>query len=76
MNEESGIFLISGGLLTAFLACAALYAFCIIEIHRHKTRYAGKKAMWLNIIWLAPLIGCIIYLMNRRRIWKQPNSSF
>jgi len=76
MNEQSLDYLISGALMLAFLAAVALYAYCIIDIHRHQAKYETKKAAWLNIIWLAPVIGCVIYLVNHRRIWSQPNSSY
>ena len=76
MNEQNQDYIISWSLLAVFVMCIALYAYCIIDVHKHKSKFASKKATWLNIIWFAPVAGCIIYLINRRRIWRQPNSSF
>jgi len=65
----AAVFLLSAG-------CLSLYFYCIIDIHKHQTKYLSKKAMWLNFVWFAPVIGSIFYLLNKKRIWQKRNSAF
>ena len=75
MSEQVLDLVIGLSFLLAIVASLSLYAYCIIDIHRHKVRYQTKRMLWLNFIWSMPLIGCIIYLLNRKNIWRETNSS-
>ena len=61
------------GLLLIF--CIGLYVYCVVDIHKHKVKYQSRRLVWLNLIWGSPIVGCIIYLLNRKNIWRKANSS-
>jgi len=52
------------------LAALYLYIYCIVDISKRKVKYESRKAVWLNIVWFAPVIGSIIYLFNRDKLWN------
>jgi hypothetical protein len=75
MHEQLSDLLISGSLLLVIIGGLTLYLYCIIDIHRHQVKYQSKRMLWLNLVWGLPIIGSILYLMNRKNIWHGPNSS-
>lgn len=60
----------------ALLACVALYLFCVIDLHKQPVKYQAQRSVWLNLIWGAPVAGCIIYLLNRKKIRRRANRTF
>jgi len=71
MNGQTLDFVIGTVLLIAFVPAFVLYAYCLIDVHKRKTKYPSDKAVWLNVILLAPpVLGCIIYLLDRKKNLK------
>lgn len=68
MNGQTLDLVIGTVLLMMFIPALILYAYCLIDVHKRKTKYASDKAVWLNTILLAPpVLGCIIYLLDRKK---------
>ncbi|GAA4320688.1 PLDc N-terminal domain-containing protein [Flaviaesturariibacter amylovorans] len=55
----------------AIIGAIALYLFCVFDIQKRPVRYLSQKSMWLNIVWLMPVIGAFLYLSQRRRYWRR-----
>ncbi len=75
MKEQLLDIILGAGVSVVFLACLGLYLYCIVDIHQHKVKYQSRQMLLLNLVWSMPVIGCIIYLLNRKNIWQEPNSS-
>jgi hypothetical protein len=67
MSEDlMGIIMLAGFVL--FLVSLGLQLWCVRDLQKIKFRYEGRRALWLNMIWFSSFIGCVLYLINRKRL--------
>ena len=54
-----------------FIISICLQLWCVRDLQKLKFRYEGRRALWLNMIWFSSFIGCILYLLNRKRLKRE-----
>ena len=76
MHEQILDVIIAVASAVSILGGLTLYLYCVIDIHRQKVKYQSERSVWLNLIWAAPVIGCLLYLANRKHIGPKASGRF
>jgi len=45
------------------LLALILYVYAVVNIHRYRFPNRSEKALWVNIVYFAPIAGPLLYMM-------------